>query len=212
MRHIVFAIVIPIAILAFNSVAMAQATEYYAGSKRTGIDIMWFKYFKNHKGINTPFLFFSRNRASIDYDNKSGIFGNTNAVSYNFKNGLGIVGVASFLNTGLTAKAGIQYFKQKGSIMFFGWMVADLKSKENIDLFGMLRYTPKINKHLKGFFQAELFPVYNPTTGRINITERLRVGMKHDAFGFGLMLDFNQVGKTNFSTTENIGGFLRYDF
>lgn len=194
------------------SVIYAQTLEYYAGDERTGVDLMWFKNITDGKGERTPVLFFSRNRANVDYHNSPTAFGSTNAFSYNFKNGLGIVGVASFLNSGFTPKAGVQYYKQKGDFMFFGWAVADLKKDGNIDLFGLFRYQPKLNDHWKLFSQLELFPVYNPKNEFWNITQRLRVGPKYDKFAFGLMADFNQSGKSVFTNSENIGGFLRYDF
>lgn len=212
MKYTFFILIVVVAILFTKSMAMAQSTEFYAGSRRTGVDIMWFKYFSNHQHHNTRFLFFSRNRASIDYKKTAGAFGSTNAVSYNLKNGIGFVVVGSFLNTGLTPKAGIQYYKQKGAFLFFGWLVADVKAKSSIDLFGLIRYTPQIDKNLKGFLQAELFPVYGPDSGNMNITERIRLGVKYHSWAFGAMMDFNQTGKTNFTNTENLGGFLRYDF
>ena len=36
-----------IATFLFRSVAIAQSVEYYAGDKRNGVDLMWFKNFKN---------------------------------------------------------------------------------------------------------------------------------------------------------------------
>ena len=190
----------------------AQTTEYYAGDKRTGVDIMWFRFFKNIQNENTPFLFFSRNRASVDYHNSPTAFGSTNAISYNFKNGFGLVAVASFLNNGFTPKSGVQYYKQKGDFMFFGWLVADLKKEGNIDVFGMFRYQPKINDQWQWFGQLELFPVYNPNQEFWNITERVRIGLKHQQVAFGFMADFQQFGRDTFKTTENSGAFIRYDF
>lgn len=200
------------ATLLFGSVAISQSVELYAGDKRFGADVMWFKNFKNHQQENTPFLFFSRNRASSDYDNKSGSFGSTNAVSYNFKNGLGIVAVASFINSGFSPKVGIQFVKMKGDFMFFGWLVTDLKKNGNSDLFALIRYQPTLSKNWKLFSQAELFPVYNFKNEYWNITERLRLGVKKNKTAFGLMMDFNQLGITNFTTKENTGAFLRYEF
>lgn len=198
--------------LLLGSVAFAQNVELYAGNKRFGADIMWFKNFKNSQQEETSFLFFSRNRASSDYDNKLGSFGSTNAFSYNFKNGMGIVVVGSFLNSGFTPKAGIQYVKTKGDFMFFGWLVTDLKKDGNSDLFGLFRYQPKINENWKLFSQAELFPVYNFKNEYWNITERLRLGLKKSRTTFGLMTDFSQSGITNFTATENVGAFLRQEF
>lgn len=201
-----------LAMLLFRGIAIAQSIETYAGNKRIGVDLMWFKNFKNIKDERTPFLFFSRNRASMDYKNKPTAFGSTNAISYNFKNGLGIVTVASFLNTGFIPKTGLQFVKTKGDFLFFGWLVADLKKDSNVDLFGLFRYQPKINDKWKGFGQIELFPVYNPTSEIWNITQRLRFGAKYHAWAGGFMADFNQIGKSNFIKTNNMGGFLRYEF
>lgn len=198
--------------LLLRSVAFSQNVEFYAGDKRFGADLMWFKNFKNTQQENSPILFFSRNRANADYHNSPTAFGSTNAVSYNFKNGLGIVTVASFLNSGFTPKAGIQFVKTKGNFMFFGWLVTDLKKDGNTDLFGLYRYQPKINEKWKLFSQAEIFPIYNFKNEFWNVTERFRLGLKINRTAFGMMADFNQQGKNVFSTTENTGTFLRYEF
>lgn len=211
MKAVKLLLIITLSLLKWN-VLMAQNLEYYAGHKRTGVDVMWFKNFKDAKDKKTPFLFFSRNRASTDYHGAPTSFGSTNAVSYNLKNGLGVVGVASFLNAGFTPKAGIQYFRQKGSFMFFGWLVTDLKKNGSADLFGLFRYVPAINSQWKIFSQLELFPVYNPSLKFWNLTQRVRLGTKYHLWAAGLMLDLNQQGKIKFTTYENIGGFLRYDF
>lgn len=199
-------------ILLLGSWAVAQSFEYYAGDKRTGVDLMWFKNFKTSGEKNTPFLFFSRNRASVDYHNSPSAFGSTNAISYNLKNGLGMVTVASFFNSGFTPKAGLQYFKTKNNFLFFGWLVTDIKNKGGIDCFGLFRYQPKINEKWQLFSQLELFPVYNLSSDIWNTTERIRLGIKSNQLAFGLMLDTNQNGKTNWTTNENSGLFVRYDF
>lgn len=201
-----------IAMFLIKNVAICQTLETYAGHKRIGVDLMWFKNFKSTKDERSAFLFFSRNRASTDYQNAPTAFGSTNAVSYNFKNGLGVVTVASFLNAGFTPKAGLQLFKNKADFMFFGWLVADLRKEGFLDLFGMFRYQPSIKSQWKGFGQVELFPTFNPATSVWNITQRIRVGTKHRGWAGGLMMDFNQTGTTTFHKTNNIGSFLRYDF
>jgi hypothetical protein len=198
--------------LLIGSVVTAQSVEYYVGHQRMGVDLMWYKYFKNAESKSTPFLFFSRNRANVDYEQSPTAFGSTNAVSYNFKNGIGVVSVASFVNTGFVPKAGVQYVKIKGSFLFFGWLVADLKQEGNVDLFGLFRLTPEIHEHWKAFIQAELFPVYTPSSMNWSLTERFRLGAKYHAWAAGLMMDFNQSGTNEFVTTNNIGGFVRYDF
>lgn len=192
--------------------ALAQMAEVYGGNKRSGVDIIWFKYFRNQQKENSAFLFFSRNRASADYKQSPTAFGSTNAVSYNFKNGIGIVAVGSFLNSGFVPKTGIQYFKAKKDFVCFGWLVADLKKKGHVDLFGLFKYTPKMSEQWRLFCQAELFPVYQPATGYWNLTQRFRLGGKYAAWAGGLMLDLNQSGRIEFTHTHNVGGFIRYDF
>lgn len=205
-------LILSVTLLLLQSRVTAQSVEAYAGHKRIGVDLMWFKNFKNAQAARTPFLFFSRNRASTDYHNAPTAFGSTNAVSYNFKNGLGVVAVASLLNAGFTPKAGLQLYKNKGDFMFFGWLVADLKKEGQIDLFGLFRYQPAINDRWKGFGQLELFPVYNPGAEIWSITQRLRLGARYHTWAGGFMADFNQTGKNNFAQTYNLGGFLRHEF
>lgn len=205
-------LILTIALLLLKSRAIAQSIETYVGHKRIGVDLMWFKNFKNTKDEHTPFLFFSRNRANTDYKNTPTAFGSTNAISYNFKNGLGIVTVASFVNTGFIPKAGVQFVKTKVDFLFFGWLVADLRKEGNVDLFGLFRFQPKINDKWKGFGQIEFFPVYNLTSETWSFTQRLRLGIKYHAWAGGFMADFNQSGKDNFTKTNNIGVFLRYEF
>jgi hypothetical protein len=191
---------------------IAQAVEGYAGHERAGMDLLWFKNFKNKREERGPFLFFSRNRASVDYQGSPTAFGSVNAVSYNFKNGLGIVAVASFLQAGFTPKAGIQYYKAKGDFMFFGWLVADLKDNGGADVFGLFRYQPKINETWRIFSQLELFPAYHFSAETWSLTQRLRFGVKYHTWAAGFMADFNQTGKITFKNTNNWGVFIRNEF
>lgn len=199
-------------LLFFGCESIAQSLETYAGHKRAGVDLMWFRFFKTTNDKQTPVLFFSRNRASTDYHDLPTVFGSVNAVSYNFKNGMGMVAVASFVNNGFVPKGGIQYYKASGDFLFFGWLVADMKNAGNIDLFGMLRYQPELRENLKLFLQLELFPVYSPLTRFWNLTQRARAGIRKASWTTGLMADFTESGAKQLQTRTNAGGFLRYDF
>jgi hypothetical protein len=196
----------------FPGEAKSQSLEVYGGNRRAGVDLMWFKRFRDREQNITPFLFFSRNRASNDYEGSPSLFGSVNAVSYNLRNGLGVVGVATFSQTGLVPKAGIQYYTNAKDLMLFGWLVADLKSEGAVDLFLLLRYQPDISTRLKMFLQAELFPVYYPGASYWNLTQRFRTGLRMYDWAAGLMTDLNQSGTTTFTTTSNIGAFIRYEF
>lgn len=213
MRLVVIKDMVFAAMLLCGGMAAAQSVETYFGHQRAGVDLMWFRNFTDAQGERSPFLFFSRNRASTDYDNSPTAFGSTNAVSYNFKSGWGLVAVGSYLNAGFTPKAGVQFVKIKGDFLFFGWLVADLKQEGNLDLFGMFRWQPKLGKDdWRVFSQLELFPVYHPENDIWNITQRIRAGVKKRTWSAGLMADFNQAGRTDLVQTNNLGAFLRHDF
>jgi hypothetical protein len=193
-------------------ITKAQIFEAYAGHQRIGVDILWFNYFKSAKDEKTPILFFSRNRASVDFHGSPGSFGSTQAVSYNFENGLGVVVVASFLHNGFTPKAGIQFNTQSGPFLFFGWWVVDIKNKSHTDLFGLFRYQPPLWRHWKLFSQLELFPSYRIDNRYWNLTERFRLGLRNHGWAGGWMLDLNQQGINRLSVGQNLGLFIRHEF
>jgi hypothetical protein len=190
----------------------AQSVELYGGTERSGVDLMWFRYLKHKENQSTPFLFFSRNRASTGYKTSGSLMGSTNAISYNFKTGLGLVLVGSFLNSGFTGKTGVQFYRQKSKWLFFGWLVADIKRSGNMDLFGMFRYTPDIDHTWKLFSQVEVFPIYQLKSGIWNVTERLRLGFKKTNWTGGLMMDLNQHSVGSLQAKNNMGIFIRHDF
>ena len=54
----------------------------------------------------------------------------------------------------------------------------------------------------------------SPTVEQNNFsfTQRFRLGLKIKEFQFGAGLDLSQLGRNDFTTTANFGGFLRYEF
>lgn len=208
------------ATLLFRGVAFAQIpVEVFAGHKKATVDIMFFKFIKNKEGRNSKFLFFNRNRASIDYAMTQTTnlpqFGFTEAFSYNHEKlkGFAPVVLASILNRGVYPKAGIQFAKIKKDYTIFSWLVAETLKEPNVDFFFLARYTPKLTDKLNLFSQIELVNAI-PTGEKNNFafTQRLRLGLKIAAFQFGAGLDLTQLGRNDFTTTENVGGFLRYEF
>lgn len=196
----------------FTTIAEAQSVEAYSGNRRAGVDIMWFRYVKRKDERPSPLLFFSRNRAGIDYKGSPTLFSSTHAFSYNFKGLLGLVAVGSFLNAGLTPKAGLQYHRMSKDFLFFGWMVADLRRKGAVDVFGMFRYIPALADGWKAFTQIELFPVLQTGSKTKTYTQRLRIGVKRTSWSTGLMQDLNLYRSPNFPNISNIGLFFRQDF
>lgn len=208
-----------IASFLFLNGAIAQIpAEVFAGYQKTSFDLMFFKYFKN-KEENSKFLFFNRNRVSIDYRQTTTTylpaFGFTEALSYNHLNlkGFAPVTVAQINNKGIYPKAGIQYFHHKNDFTFFSWVVCETLKNPNLDLFVLTRFEPKLTEKLNLFTQLELinaFPTLN--TNSYNLYQRVRAGLKINDWQFGAGADFNESGNTTFVNTINIGGFLRHLF
>lgn len=208
------------AMLLFRGIAFAQTpVEVFAGHKKATVDIMFFKLIKNKEGHNSRFLFFNRNRASIDYAMTKTTnlpqLGFTEAISYNHERlkGFAPVMVASILNRGVYPKAGFQFAKIKKDCTIFSWVVAETLKDPNIDFFFLGRYTPKLTDKLNLFSQVELVNAF-PTVvqNSFSFTQRFRLGLKVKEFQFGAGLDLTQNGRNDFSTSENFGGFLRYEF
>ncbi|MBN8698747.1 MAG: hypothetical protein J0L54_03990 [Chitinophagales bacterium] len=190
--------------------AQTLPVELMVGHQRTGVDVLWFKKFA--AGKDNPWLFFHRSRASVDYHNKTA-FDITNAVSYNFRSGIGLVAATQFLQAGFVAKAGMQYFKARGNASVFSWLVAGNNTNHRFsgDWFVLARWSPRLHDAWKGFIQAELFSQAEEGWN-LALTQRVRIGIGTDQWQFGFAADFTEAGKSNFSTTRNLGGFLRRVF
>lgn len=190
----------------------AQMAEAYAGDERAGVDIMWFRYFKKDSGANSPWLFFSRVRASVNYHNQP-LWGTTNAVSYNFSSGWAVVGVGALGAAGFIPKVGVQFSGRSSNFLFFGWLVAETASKPDIDLFMLGRYTPRISARLKLFLQLEASQVFPGRSSRpYNFVQRLRLGLQWKTWQSGFIMDWSEVGRRDYTVTHNLGIFLRHEF
>jgi hypothetical protein len=208
------------AMLLLRGIAFAQIpVEVFSGDKKAIVDIMFFKFCKNKEGHTTKFLFFNRNRASIDYAMTKTTnlpqFGFTEAFSYNHEKlkGFAPVVVVSILNRGVFPKAGVQFAKNKKDYTIFSWLVTETLKEANIDFFFLGRYTPKLTEKLNLFSQVELVNVF-PTVmqNTFSFIQRFRLGLKIKEFQIGAGVDLSQNGSNDFVTTENFGGFVRYEF
>ncbi len=200
--------------------AMAQTpVEIFGGHEKATLDVLFFKFFKKADGTNSRFLFFNRNRASVDYRQTTTQFlpqfGSTNAVSFNHQKlrGFAPVAVVQVFNRGVFPKAGFQFFQRKNNLTVFSWAVVELLENPNLDWFVLARFEPKLNGKWRFFTQFELLAAF-PTDKKLNqnITERGRLGLKNGAFQFGIGADFTQNGRDIFFKTDNFGGFLRHEF
>lgn len=211
---------IVMAILLSRSIAIAQIpVEVFAGHKKLTVDIMFFKFIKNNERQNSRFLFFNRNRSSIDYTmtKTSNLpqFGFTEAFSYNHEKlkGIAPVVVASILNRGVYPKVGVQFAKVKKDYTIFSWIVTEALRDPNIDFFFLGRYTPMLSHKLNLFSQIEFVNAFPTVEQNIfSFTQRFRLGFKIKEFQFGAGIDWSQSGRASFTTTKNLGGFLRYEF
>ncbi len=217
MKHRIICILVSLLI---GSEAFSQIPiEVFGGHEKTTLDIMFFKYFKNSQNENSKFLFFNRNRASIDYQQTSTSnlpsFGFTEAVSYNHPKlkGFAPVAVIQIFNSGVFPKAGVQYFHRKGDFTFFSWIVSETTRGPNIDFFVLSRFEPKLSDKLNLFVQVELvnaFPTEEAAT--YNFIQRFRLGLKIKDWQFGVGTDLNEFGNSTFTKLNNVGIFLRHEF
>jgi hypothetical protein len=207
------------AIAAKLSKAQSVPFEVFIGDNRTTLDLLLIKNLHGKGDTKSKFLFFSRSRVSLDYNetntNNLPQFVVTEAVSYNIKGlkGFAPVAVLQVFNRGTFPKAGIQYLKLNPNFTFFSWSVIDLAKDPFVDIFILSRFTPKFTEKMRLYTQLELlnnFPTQENTN--MNFIQRIRLGLKFDEVQFGLGLDLNQIGRDIFANTTNAGVFLRYEF
>lgn len=203
----------------WNAAQAQIPVEVFGGHKKSTLDMMFFKYFKNKERTNSKFLFFNRNRVSIDYKMTSSSnlpsYGFTEAISYNNQKlkGFAPVIVGQLTNKGVYPKAGIQHVYIKNNFLMFSWAVCELKEKPNLDYFLLTRYEPRITDKLSLYTQLELVNAF-PTETNMNFTfvQRVRLGLKIHMWQFGAGGDFSRSGNSNYINTTNTGFFLRYEF
>lgn len=204
----------------FGGKAVAQIpVEVLTGHKKSSLDIMFFRYFRGKASESSRFLFFNRNRVSLDHRMTATAnlpqFGFTEAFSYNHPEWLGFapVLVAQVFGSGFYTKAGVQYVRIRQQMTLFSWLVCETRRLPMIDFFFLGRYTPKLSENARLFTQLELINGAPTSSARsISLTQRLRVGVKLKEFQFGLAADFSEVGRHILQTSNNVGGFLRYEF
>jgi hypothetical protein len=193
--------------------------EVLGGNKKMTLDIMFFKYFKTKSAENSRFLFFNRNRVSLDYRMNTHThlpqFGFTEAVSYNHSSlkGFAPVLVGQVFGSGFYPKAGVQLFRTTANVTVFSWIVSEIAQDPSLDYFLLLRYTPQLTEALRIYTQLESVNTF-PTQGRnvFSLTQRLRVGLNIRAWQGGFGVDLNQTGRGTLAGTTNAGIFLRIQF
>lgn len=214
------AIMLGIAALLLRGAAFSQIpVEVFTGHEKATVDIMFFKFFRNADGKNSRFLFFNRNRASVDYRMTGSSylpqFGFTEAVSYNHEKlkGFAPVFVGQVFNSGVYPKAGVQYYTMKGNFTVFTWLICETLSNPVIDYYLLSRFEPSLTTNLGLFTQLELVNGFNTDPqGNNAFTQRVRLGLKTKAWQYGLGTDLSQSENNGYKIQYNMGIFLRYVF
>lgn len=193
--------------------------EIFAAKEKTSFDVMFFKYFRDRSGESGRFLFFHRTRALVDYGQESRgidpLFGFTGAFSYNAPawKGFAPVAVVQVVNAGGTAKVGVQYVSIRQRLTLFTWSIAEVAPGSGIDLYLLLRGTPKISENLDLFLQLELvnnLPLQ--ATDPFQLTQRGRIGIKRGRWQAGVGADVIEYGRGSLGVTVRPGIFGRYEF
>jgi hypothetical protein len=219
----IFVIIILTHALFFGAWAQVPV-EVFAGHERATTDVMFFKFFKQAKKSlesrgNSNWLLFNRTRASIDYrmtkEQFLPQFGITGALSWNptLLKGFAPVVVGQIFNSGVYPKAGIQYAHIKKELTVFSWVVMEMLKNPRMDYFLLMRFTPRLTERMNLFTQFESVNVFALDEHQFfSLTQRLRLGLKFREWQFGAGADFNQSGRKTFNRTDNLGGFIRYEF
>ncbi len=203
----------------FRGTVVAQLpVELFTGNEKTTLDLMFFRFFNNAKTEPSHFLFFNRNRVSVDYRMTGSSylpqFGFTEAVSYNHPRlrGFAPVMVVQILNSGVFPKAGIQYVLMRNDLTLFSWFVSELKHKTVFDYYLLLRYRKPITDQLKIYTQFESLNTYYTSSGQWVLIQRLRLGLLKSKFQFGLGTDLSERTQSDQPLSSNTGVFFRYEF
>lgn len=193
--------------------------EIFVGNKKTSADVLFFKWFKNHDGKNTPWLLFNRSRGVIDYSQTTTEnlpqMGIVNAISYNLKQLKGFAPVinVTILNRGVLGRAGVQFYKKKKALTLFTWLVYDIVDNSALDFYVLTRFEPKINNKWGVFSQLELINAFAMQEGKANThVQRIRLGLKRNLWQFGFGADNSQFNNSNFFKNNNAGIFIRHEF
>lgn len=208
-----------LAILGLQATVGQIPVEYFGGQERSTVDIMFFKYFKNKQHENSRWLFFNRNRVSVDYKmtetSNLPVFGFTEAISYNQPKlkGIAPVLVAQIFSSGFYPKAGVQYALQRKGLTIFTWIVHELAGNSYTDVFLLSRFTPQLTDKCKLFTQFEFVNTL-PDNNQLNFTfiQRIRLGLQQESWQYGGGIDLTQTGRDAYFTFLNLGVFIRHEF
>lgn len=183
----------------------AQSVEILAGHENTQGDIQWLKPFS----AASKFLFYNRNRFTVDYENKTTYF-ISGITAYEIKNGFGVANEMLITSEGWITKFGLQYLNSTATFTAYVWLNSGYLKEFKYDFFSFIRYQPKINENWRYYFQLEVVSNFTKDGNEFS-AQRPRLGVATKNIQFGLAGDFNQVG-TQLNFLFNAGLFIRKEF
>jgi len=164
--------------------------------------------------VNKNINLFARNRTSFDYKTDSKIPFTLLNASYNFKNGLGVVGEVQFpYQMNPEPRLGLQYFKKFGNLGLYAEGTARIGNDPNGEILARLRYSHPITSKLEAIAQVEAITDFDGT-GLTFATQRCKAGL---AVGknleFGVEADVTQVPiRGKLETNHTLGGYFTIKF
>ena len=191
----------------FLSPVQAQSFEVMAGNERLFIDAQFLRFFDQKKNWSL----FSRARATSNYEGDNTNLFTGGYLNYTSKKGLGgtLVGRIATANAGMDI--GAHFFKAKKKWMLYALASVVLQDELSYSWFSIFRFTPNIGDDWKLYNSVELFSNFNKK-GHTFSVQRIRIGLDFKGYQFGLAGNFSELGSSNITTDQNIGGFIRKQF
>jgi len=186
------------------SVANAGGSvEVMAGDKSTTLDT------KVRTNVAPRTNLFLRGRTSVDYQGEVGYFGLAD-LSVNLVDGLDAVAEAQFIpGVGVVPRLGLGYFKKVDDFSVYGLATAGLNG-ENVDaeFVANLRYAPQLTDDFNLVLNLENVTNVGEQGHNFSV-QRLRTGLGHDNYEFGVAVDITEAGG---EVTPNVGGYAAIKF
>lgn len=171
------------------------------------MDVQWLK------PIDTAnkWTLFSRSRATAEYENNNTDLFTGAYLNYTTKTGIGgtLLGRISSGSSGLDL--GVHYFRHGKNFMIYALPTIALKSNLPYSWFSIIRYTPKLADNWVLYTSLELFSNFNES-GHVASVQRLRLGVGHKDWQFGLALNLSGIGRNYENKDANPGIFVRKVF
>lgn len=185
--------------------SLGQSVEVFAGNDNTQGDIQWLKEFRS----GSRFLFFNRNRFTVDYENKTTYF-ISGITAYELKSGVGIANEINISTAGMMPKMGFQFLSASSTRTIYAFVNAGYLNELLYGLFCFARFEPMLSTNVRLYMQLEIVNS-SSATGNQFLAQRPRLGIIIKQTQFGLAGDFKHSGE-DFQFASNLGIFARKVF